>query len=75
VEAENTIVLASVREDVESHVRKIALLEGELAEECRAREVVEEKSCGLSDAVADAKHRWEVFERESLEQFEELTHL
>jgi hypothetical protein len=75
VEAENTIALASVREDVESHVRKIALLEGELAEECRAREVVEEKSCGLSDAVADAKHRWEVFERERLEQFEELTHL
>jgi hypothetical protein len=27
----------------------------------------------LSDVAADAKNRWEVFEREHQEQFEELT--
>jgi hypothetical protein len=38
-EVENTTVLASAREDVESLVRKIALLEGELVVEHRAWEV------------------------------------
>jgi hypothetical protein len=33
VEVENTVTLASAREDVEGLVQKIALLEGELAEE------------------------------------------
>jgi hypothetical protein len=41
VEAENTVVLASAREDVEGFVRKIVLLEGELAAEHRAREAFE----------------------------------
>jgi hypothetical protein len=35
--------------------------------------VAEENSHGLSDAVADAEHWWEVSERERREQFEELT--
>jgi hypothetical protein len=41
VEAETTTVLASARKDAEGFARKIALLEGELAAEHRAREVFE----------------------------------
>jgi hypothetical protein len=36
VETENVVVLASAREDAEGLVRKVALLEGELAEARRA---------------------------------------
>jgi hypothetical protein len=72
VEAENTAALASAHEDAEGLVRKIALLEGELVEARRAREVAEEKSRGLSNAAANAEHRWEVFEKECREHFEEL---
>jgi hypothetical protein len=55
VEPESAVVLASTREDAKSIGRKIALLEGELAEAHRAQEVAEENSHGLSDAAADAK--------------------
>jgi hypothetical protein len=75
VGAENTVVLASTREDAEGLVQKIALLEGELEEACRAREVPEENSRGLFDMAADAERRWKVSERERREHFEELTHL
>jgi hypothetical protein len=39
VEAENVVVLASTHEDVEGLIRKIVLLEGELAVERQAHEV------------------------------------
>jgi hypothetical protein len=39
VEAENTVALACAREDAEGIVQKISLLEGELVEARRAREV------------------------------------
>jgi hypothetical protein len=35
--------------------------------------VAEENFCGLSEAAVNAKHWWEVYERERREQFEELT--
>jgi hypothetical protein len=73
VEAENAVALASAHEDAEGLVWKIALLKGELAEARWAREVPEENSHGLSDAVDDAKHRWEVSERECWKHFEEVT--
>jgi hypothetical protein len=73
MEAENAVALASAHKNVEGLVRKIALLEGELVEERRARELAKENSRGLSDAVADAERRWEVSTREHWEQFEELT--
>jgi hypothetical protein len=73
VEAENTAVLASAHEDAEGLVLKIALLEGELAKERWARELVEKNSHGLSDVAVDAERRWEVSERERQVQFEELT--
>jgi hypothetical protein len=73
VEMENIVMLASAHEGAEGLVRKIALLEGELAEACWARDVVGEKSCVLFDAVADAKHRWKVYEKGHREHFEELT--
>jgi hypothetical protein len=73
VEVENVVSLASAHEDAEGLLRKIALLEGELAEERRAWELVEENSCGLPDVAADAERRWELSEREHREQFEELT--
>jgi hypothetical protein len=41
MEAENAVALASAHKNVEGLVRKIALLEGELAAEHRAREVSE----------------------------------
>jgi hypothetical protein len=40
--------LVSVRRDVEALVRRVALLKGELAEACQAREVAKEKVCDLS---------------------------
>jgi hypothetical protein len=73
VEVEKSVALASAHEDVEGLVWKIVFLECQLAEERRAREVAEENSRNMSEAAADAKHRWEVSERERQEQFEELT--
>jgi hypothetical protein len=35
--------------------------------------VVEDKSCGLSDAASDAERWWEVFEKGRREHFEKLT--
>jgi hypothetical protein len=52
-EMENVMVLASVWEDAEGLVRKVALLEGEHAKACRTQEVAEEKFCRLSGASAD----------------------
>jgi hypothetical protein len=69
VEAESTVVLASAHEETEDLVRKIALLESELAEARQTQEVVEENSCGLSDVIADAEQWWEVSERERREHF------
>jgi hypothetical protein len=63
VEAENAVALVSAHEDVEVLVRKIAFLEDELAEARRAQEVAEDKSRGLSDKAAYAKHQWEVSEK------------
>jgi hypothetical protein len=73
VEAENAMMLASARKDVESLVRKIALLKGELVEVRQAREVAEENSHDLSYAVADAERQWEVSKREHQEHFVVLT--
>jgi hypothetical protein len=58
---------------VEGLVQKITLLEGELAEACRAREVAEENSRGLSNAARSVEHQWEVSKREREEHFEEVT--
>jgi hypothetical protein len=55
VEAETTVENASTHEDVEGLVRMIAFLEGELVEARWAREVAEENSHGLFDAVVDAE--------------------
>jgi hypothetical protein len=73
VEVENAVALASTCKDAEGLLRKIALLEGELAEVHPAREMAEENSCGLSGAAVDAEWRREESEREHQEQFEELT--
>jgi septin family protein len=73
VEAENAATLASAREDAEGLARKIALLEGELAEERWARELAEVSSHGFSDTVTDAECWREVSERERRVQFKELT--
>jgi hypothetical protein len=55
----NLAVLASVWEDAEGLIYKVALLDGELAEARQAREVAEEKFCSLFDASADGA-RWQV---------------
>jgi hypothetical protein len=73
VEAESTTALASTHREVEDFAWRIALLEGELAEVCQAREVTEENSWGLFDAAADAERWREEFERECWERVEELT--
>jgi F0F1-type ATP synthase membrane subunit b/b' len=56
MEEENAAALASTREDIEGHVRKVALLEGELAEAHQAREVAEENFCGLFDEATGGVH-------------------
>jgi hypothetical protein len=73
VEMESVTTLASAHREAEGLVWMIALLKGELTEAHRARELAEENSLGLSDAAADAKQWQEESERESQEQFEELT--
>jgi hypothetical protein len=73
VEAESTATLASTCEEAEGLVQRIALLEGELAEARQAREMAKENSQGSSDAAVDVERWWEEFDRESREQFEELT--
>jgi hypothetical protein len=72
-EVENVTVQASVREDTEGLICKVALLEGELAEERQAQEMVEEKFHSLSDALADGVWRLVVSEMEHREEFEELS--
>jgi hypothetical protein len=56
-EAENIAVLVSVRKDVEALVRRVALLKGELAEACQAREVAKEKVCDLSSSSIEGSRR------------------
>jgi hypothetical protein len=72
-EVENVVVLVSIWEDDEGLVRKVALLEGELAEGRQAREVAKENFCSLSDASPDGARRLVVSEMERWEQFEELS--
>jgi translation elongation factor EF-4 len=72
VEAKNAAVLASTHDIVEGLVWKVALLEGELAERHRTREMAEENFYGLSDVAVDGVRRLVVSEREHREQFEEL---
>jgi hypothetical protein len=53
VEVENTTLLASACEHIEGLVRKVTLLNVELAEARWAREVAEENIYGLSNTAAD----------------------
>jgi hypothetical protein len=57
VEVESAVVLASAHEEAEDLARRIALLEGELAEVRQARDMAKENSRGSFDMVADAE-RW-----------------
>jgi hypothetical protein len=66
-------MLASIWEDAEGLARKVALLEGELAEAHRAWEVAEEKFRSLSGMSAEGAWRLVVSEMERREQFEELS--
>jgi hypothetical protein len=52
-EAENVPVLVPIWRDVKILVRRVALLEGELAESCQAWEVAEEKVFDLSSSSAE----------------------
>jgi hypothetical protein len=72
VEVENAAELAFAREDASGFVQRVALLKGELAEACCAREVAEENFRDLSDIANDGARRLVVFEREHQEQFDEL---
>jgi hypothetical protein len=71
-EMEVTVVLMSACEDAKGLVRKVALLDGELVEARRAREVAEEKFCSLSNMSVDGAQWLVVSEMEHWEQFEEL---
>jgi hypothetical protein len=64
LEVENAPALESAPEDAEGLVRKVALLEGELVEAHRAREVVEEKFHSLFDAAPKGAQRLVVSKRE-----------
>jgi hypothetical protein len=72
-EAENAAALALAHEDVEGLVWKVTLLEGELAEARRAREVAKGKFRSLSNVAANCVWWLVVSEREHREQFEELS--
>jgi hypothetical protein len=66
------MVLASVREDDDGLICKVALLEG-LEKVHQAWEVAEEKFHSLSNASADGTRRLVISEMEHWEQFEELS--
>jgi hypothetical protein len=68
-EVEDVAALVSAHEDTEGLVRKVTLLKGELAEVRQTHEVVEEKFCNLSVALADGVRRLLVSEMERREQF------
>jgi hypothetical protein len=70
-EVENVTVQASVWEDVEGLVCKVALLEGELAKVRQVQEVAEDKFHSLYDTSAHGAWRLVVSEMECQEQFEE----
>jgi hypothetical protein len=72
-EVENDEVLEFIQEDAEGLVRKVAVLEVELVEAHRAREVAEEKFHSLSDASADGARWLVVSEMEHQEQFEQFS--
>jgi hypothetical protein len=55
VEVESAAVLASAHGEVEDFALRIALLEGDQAEACQARDTTKENSQGLSDAVANTE--------------------
>jgi hypothetical protein len=57
VEVESVEALASAHEVAEGLVWRITLLEGELTEVHRTREVAEENSWGLSNTAADVEQR------------------
>jgi hypothetical protein len=50
---ESAVVLASTQGDAEGLVRKVALLEGELVEARRARDVDRERVCHLSSSSTE----------------------
>jgi hypothetical protein len=52
VEAKSASALASGRGEAEDLAWRMALIEGDLAEVCQARDMAEENSQGLSDAAA-----------------------
>jgi hypothetical protein len=66
-EMEVTVVLVSACEDAKGLVRKVALLNGELVEARRAREVAEEKFCNLSNMSVDGAQWLVVSEMEHWE--------
>jgi hypothetical protein len=70
---ENVAVPALVWKDVKGLVRKVVLLEGEVADARQAQEVVEEKFRSLSDESADEARRLVVSEMEHREQFEDFS--
>jgi hypothetical protein len=72
VDEDSIMALASACNEIESIVRKVTLLEGELAEVRWACEVAEETAHGLSDTTTDAKRRQEEFERGHRELLDEL---
>jgi hypothetical protein len=64
VEAKSSKALAYARGEAEGFTYRIALLEGEHAKECQARDMTEENSWGLSDMMADVEWLWEESMRE-----------
>jgi hypothetical protein len=70
-EMESIAVLASVQGDAEGLIHKLALLDGELTEARRAREVAEEKVRSLPSSSAKGARRLVASEMERREQFKE----
>lgn len=67
MEAESAVALAYASEEAEGIVRRVSILEGELAEAHWDRGMAKENSRGLSDVAANAEWRREESERESWE--------
>jgi hypothetical protein len=71
-EVESVAVLAPAWEDAEGHIRKAALLKGELVETHRDRDVAGERIQCLSNSSAECARWLMAYEIERQEQFKEF---
>jgi aminopeptidase N len=73
MEMKSVVALTSARGKAEGFARRIALVQGELANALQARDIAEVNSWSLSGVAADTDRWWKEAKRECRERVQELT--